>query len=348
MKNATSKCTIVTAIVIVLSHLRPDTLAFVPPHHSSSKFAISNDIRLTYLHATTNTSNQDSLSTTSPTHKKKIKNNNKKRPTLQSNYDNDDDTSSTSPKKNNRAKMTIKNNRTMNRTKKLLKSSNKVMTESLLPLTDLALGSIVEGHVAGFTSFGIFIKTNYDFKDRGSHGYALLHKSQIRDEPVDDLEKLFRIGAKVKGLRVININYAKGEVGLSLRKQRPKRMDMADVPVGKDIEGTVSKVVTYGAFVDVGADVNALVHISRISQRKLKNIRQVVNEGDKVIIHIISKDKEKKTMAASMLDKEADEYLDRRSVQMKKVKDSVDLDNLKSELDYFEDAVRQLEDALGS
>lgn len=160
----------------------------------------------------------------------------------------------TSSSNNSKPKMKNKTRKSKSPSKitKKLTKSKKVMTESLLPSTELQLGSKIDGHVAAFTSFGVFIKTNYDFKDRGSHGYALLHKSQIRDEPIEDLTKLFRIGAQVKGLRVININYAKGEVGLSLREQRPERMDMKDVPVGKDIEGTVSKVVSYGVFVDVG------------------------------------------------------------------------------------------------
>ena len=219
----------------------------------------------------------------------------------------------------------------------------------LSPLTELKLGSEINGYVAAFTDFGVFIKTDYDFKNKNANGYGLLHKSQIRDEPIEDLTKLFRIGARVKGLRVININYAKGEVGLSLRKQRLKRKDWMDVPLNEDIEGVVSKIVSYGAFVDVGADVNALVHISRISQRKIRNIQQVIREGEKVTIHILSKDESNKTMAASMLDRDADEYLDRRSVQMKKMRESsnAEFDGLKSELEYFEDAVRELEEALG-
>ena len=229
---------------------------------------------------------------------------------------------------------------------KKTKKSKKKKSEPLLPLSSIELGSTIEGHVAAFTPFGIFIKTNYDLKGKGSQGYALLHKSQIRDEPVSDLTKLFRIGAKLKGLRVINVDYKKGEVGLSLRKRRPKRKDWRSVPIGEEIEGTVASVVSYGAFVDIGADVNPLVHISRISQKKIRNIRQVVNEGDKVTIHIINKDIKKKTMAASMLDVDADEYLDRRSAQMKKMRESVEVENLKSELEYFEDAVKELEDAL--
>ena len=280
--------------------------------------------------------------------KRKFKPSNKKK-TNNNNIDDEAKSSSRTIQMKNKKKQQ-QNQQPKEQPSKSLRTKPNVNNKSLLPLTDLVLGSTINGHVAAFTSFGIFIKTNYDFKNRGSNGYALLHKSQIRDETVneDDLKKLFRIGAQVKGLRVINVNYAKGEVGVSLRKQRAKRVDMNDIPIGVDIEGTVSKVVSYGAFVDVGSNVNALLHISRISQMKIKNIRQYVNEGDKVTIHIISKDETNKTMAASMLDKDADEYLERRSVQMEKMRESVDIDNLKSELEYFEDAVRELEEALGS
>lgn len=229
--------------------------------------------------------------------------------------------------------------------------SSKIVSndkKNLLPLTKLKLGSTIEGHVASFTPFGIFIKTQYDFKNKGANGYALLHKSQMRDERVDDFSKLFRVGAKVKGLRVININYAKGEVGLSLRKKRDNRGKIQDIPVGAEMQGTVVSVQAYGAFVDVGAEANALVHISRISQRKIRNIRDVISEGEKVTIHILSKDVKKKTLAASMLDKDADEYLDKRSRQMKKMRENSDseLEGLKTEMEYFEEAVRELEDTL--
>lgn len=221
----------------------------------------------------------------------------------------------------------------------------------LLPLVDLKLGSRIDGHVAAFTSFGIFIKIPYDLKGKKTGGYALLHKSQIRDEPVNDLSKLFRIGAKVKGLRVIQVNYAKGEVGLSLRDQRAERKELSEIEVGSELTGKVTKVVSYGAFLDVGAKVNALLHISRISQKKITNIREWVNEGDEVTVRITGKDTKKKNLAASMLDVDSDRYLDKRSEQMKKLNSkeaSVEEDktDLKSELEYFEAAVRELEDSL--
>jgi len=241
-----------------------------------------------------------------------------------------------------------KNSKKGKRTKKFSKIDKSVSPNTkLLPLSDLKLGSKIDGHVAAFTAYGIFIKTKYDFKGKGGNGYALLHKSQIRDEPVEDMSKLFRIGAKVKGLRAIKVNYAKGEVGVSLRTPRAGRKDLQEIPIGQEIEGTVSKVVPYGAFVDVGANVNALVHISRISQIKIRNIQNVISVGEKVHLHILSKDLDKKTMAGSMLDEEADMYLDRRTEQMKEMSQSVKIETLKTELEYFEEAVRELEESLG-
>jgi predicted RNA-binding protein with RPS1 domain len=235
----------------------------------------------------------------------------------------------------------------------------KKKNEPVLPLTDLKLGSKVVGRVAAFTEFGIFIRINYDLKKGGRSGYALLHKSQIRDTPVapKDLKKMYRIGAVIKDLRVLTVNYAKGEVALSLREQRDERKNVSEFEIGKDYEGKITRIVNYGAFVELGAKANALLHISRISQKKIKNIRNWVNEGDTVVVRIIDVDEKKNTMAASMLDSGADEYLDRRSDQIKKMRERSDAKKaklakeaedgeLKSELEYFEDAVSQLESAL--
>ena len=233
------------------------------------------------------------------------------------------------------------------------KPVKKTESETILPLTELKLGSKVEGRVAAFTEFGVFIKINYNLKNKGGAGYALLHKSQIRDEAVEDPKKLFRIGNVVKDLRILTINYEKGEVGVSLRKQRDTRKSMSEFEIGKEYKGKVARVVSYGAFVDVGAKANALLHISRISQKKIENIRNWVNEGDTVNVRIVSVDDKKNTLAASMLDMEADEYLNKRSKQLKKMRQRSDEKNakldggqLKSELEYFEDAVQDLENAL--
>ena len=237
------------------------------------------------------------------------------------------------------------------RPKSINSRATKSKKSKLVPLANIALGSKIDGVVAGFTDFGIFIKTNVDMKGKGSKGYALLHKSQIRDEPIDDLAKLFRIGAVLKNLRVIDIKYAKGEVGVSLRKQREKRKKLSDIKLGVDMTATVSKVMPYGAFLDFGYDKNALLHVSRMSQKKITNVRQWLNEGDKVVAHVINTDKRKGTMAASMLDMEADRFLDKRSAHITRIKERSEeiqdpQNSLSTELEYFNSAIRDLEESV--
>ena len=164
------------------------------------------------------------------------------------------------------------------------------------------------------------------------------------------------MGDTIKDARVISVDARKGEVGLSLRAKRSKRSDFTKLTVGDQIEGRVDSVVSYGVFIDVGTNVNALLHISRITGGAIENVRHHLNEGDPVSVHVIDLDKKKKTVAVSMLDKKADQYLDRRmSQRLKRFYGSTKHPNTAvpdkgsdeaSDLDYFDQAIKELEDAL--
>lgn len=119
-------------------------------------------------------------------------------------------------------------------------------------------------------------------------------------------------GDKVKP-RVISIDFDKEKVGVSLRPKRPKRTKLEDVEIGKDMKGKVKLITDYGAFVDIGATCDCLVHISRISMAKVTNINDHLKVGETVDVHVINVDVEKKSMAASMLPRISDEYMDRRN-----------------------------------
>lgn len=229
----------------------------------------------------------------------------------------------------------------------------------LQPLSALKLGSKVDGVVCGITEFGAFVKTRYQIRSKEDSkskqaGYALLHKSQIQDEKVEDVSKVLRVGDHIKNARVTSINYAKGEVSISLRRPRPKRRTLDDIKVGMEIDGKVSNVTPYGCFVDIGAKKNALLHISRITQEKVQNVRDYVNEGDWLTVHIIGNDDG--GLACSMLDKTADEYLNKRQRQQKRKQENKDAVGEqgasafmeKSELAAFEDAIRELEQAFSN
>mmetsp|Transcript_4325 Transcript_4325/g.12194 ORF Transcript_4325/g.12194 Transcript_4325/m.12194 type:complete len:360 (+) Transcript_4325:99-1178(+) len=228
----------------------------------------------------------------------------------------------------------------------------------LQPMSALKLGSKIDGVICGISEFGAFVKTRYQLRPKDENkskqsGYALLHKSQIQDEKVDDVSKVLRVGDHIKNARVIGINYAKGEVSISLRKPRPKRRTLGDIQVGKAYDGKVANVTPYGCFVDIGAKKNALLHISRITQEKVTNIRDYVSEGDWLTVHIIGKDDG--GLACSMLDKTADEYLNKRQRQQVRKQENKDAVRgeasafmEKGELAAFEEAIRELEQAFSN
>lgn len=229
----------------------------------------------------------------------------------------------------------------------------------LRPITDIVLGSIISGTVVGISPFGVFVKIPYDLKVNEKPGYALLHKSQIQEEIItsEALSQMFRVGQVLSNLRVISVNYAKGEVGVSIRSSRAKRHPISYYQIGQHVQGKVASITEYGAFIDIGAKVNPLLHISRISQEKITNIRDILNEGDTVSVRIIDLDDAKKFMSASMLSSEADEYLTWRSLRKRRAKGGKNFTESalsskhktvdKAELEHFEDTIRDLEKALG-
>ena len=124
----------------------------------------------------------------------------------------------------------------------------------------------------GVSQFGAFLRTEY-----ATRGGALLHMSQISNEKISDVHDHFQVGDRVDNLRVLIVDARKGEVGLSLRPPRPKRRGVESLEVGEEIEGRVVQVVSYGVFVDVGVNVNALLHVSRITGGRIDNIRLYVS-----------------------------------------------------------------------
>eukprot|EP00584_Thalassiosira_punctigera_P021890 CAMPEP_0172573114 /NCGR_PEP_ID=MMETSP1067-20121228/136022_1 /TAXON_ID=265564 ORGANISM="Thalassiosira punctigera, Strain Tpunct2005C2" /NCGR_SAMPLE_ID=MMETSP1067 /ASSEMBLY_ACC=CAM_ASM_000444 /LENGTH=300 /DNA_ID=CAMNT_0013365711 /DNA_START=631 /DNA_END=1533 /DNA_ORIENTATION=- len=233
------------------------------------------------------------------------------------------------------------------------KQKNNNNTKSFKTLKDLKLGSKISGKVVDVCDFGAFV--NIGYATRGSRaGTALLHISQLSDKKIKDIRDIIKVGDNIEDARVINIDLKKGEVGLSLRPRRPKRRDFTTLSVGTELDGRVDSIVPYGVFVDVGVNVNALLHISRITGGAIENVRNHLNEGDPVSVHVIDMNKTKKKIAVSMLDKKADQYLDRRmSQRLKTYYGSASSDTkTKSEddksrdLEYFDIAIRELEEAL--
>lgn len=154
-------------------------------------------------------------------------------------------------------------------------------------------GDVLEGTVSGITPFGIFVNAN------GLEG--LVHLSELSWDKVLDTGKLYHVGDKVK-VQVIGISDGGKRVAYSVKRLQkdPWADAIASYNIGDVVEGEVQKVVEYGAFVRIGDGLNGLVHISEMSNQLVKDPRDIVNEGDKVKVKILSVSKTERHLGLSL------------------------------------------------
>ena len=94
--------------------------------------------------------------------------------------------------------------------------------------------------------------------------------------------------------------------GTAKHKNRKKGTPLAELEMGSTVEGTVKTITSYGAFLDIGAATDALLHVSRLSDDFVSNVEDIVSVGQVVSVRIVNIDTEKKQVAVSMRSEEAE------------------------------------------
>jgi small subunit ribosomal protein S1 len=164
---------------------------------------------------------------------------------------------------------------------KLIVSEKAVNEDELKSKVDkLKLNEVVEGEVTGIVDFGIFIK----FGD-GLEG--LVHISELAWSRIDHPKDLFTVGQKIKA-QIISIE--KGRISLSIKRleKDPWLTSIKQFEVGQKVKGKVTKVMPFGAFVELNADVHGLVHSVELSNEEVKDPADIVKIGDEKEFKIIS------------------------------------------------------------
>ena len=123
--------------------------------------------------------------------------------------------------------------------------------------SSLQVGQKVKGTVRSIAPFGVFVDLG------GIDG--LVHKSELSWNKVNNPEAGYRVGDEVEA-EVIDINHERGRISLSIRRLQPDpwHSTVADFRVGDVIDGTVTKLVNFGAFVRVRDGLEGLIHISEL------------------------------------------------------------------------------------
>jgi small subunit ribosomal protein S1 len=147
-------------------------------------------------------------------------------------------------------------------------------------LQSLKSGDTVEGTVQRLTSFGAFVDVG------GVDG--LVHISQLAHHRVETPSDIVNEGDKVK-VKVLSVDPDSERVSLSIKDTQPGPWEevAGQISTGDVIEGTVKRLVSFGAFVEVAPGVEGLVHISQIANRHIGTPSEVLTEGEKVEVKVL-------------------------------------------------------------
>jgi small subunit ribosomal protein S1 len=130
---------------------------------------------------------------------------------------------------------------------------------------------------------------------------GLIHISELSWSHVNHPSEVLEIGQDVK-VKVLDIDRERQRISLGLKQTQsdPWQQVLETYNEGDTVEGKVTKVVTFGAFVEIMPGVEGLVHISELAQHHVENPREVVSQGDLVEAKIIEVDAERRRLSLSL------------------------------------------------
>ena len=175
--------------------------------------------------------------------------------------------------------------------KEIVKAEHEKAAEKIF--AELQPGDVVEGKVARMTNFGAFIDLG------GVDG--LVHVSEISYDHVDKPSDVLSAGQDVK-VKVLSVDPDRERISLSIKQTLPGPWDDIEekAPAGSVLTGTVKRLTSFGAFVEVFPGVEGLVHISQISHKHIATPADVLKPGQEVKVKVLNVDPERQRLGLSM------------------------------------------------
>jgi small subunit ribosomal protein S1 len=183
-----------------------------------------------------------------------------------------------------------RNNVVLSRRKFLEETQSEFRNEFL---NSLQKGEIRKGVVSSIVNFGAFVDLG------GVDG--LVHVSELSWQHIDHPSEIVEVGDEVE-VEVLDVDMERERVSLSLKatQEDPWQKFAREVGVGEIVEGEVTKLVPFGAFVKVEDGIEGLVHISELADRHVEVPEAVVNVGDHVDVKVIDVDTVRRRVSLSL------------------------------------------------
>jgi len=161
-----------------------------------------------------------------------------------------------------------------------------------ISLADISKGQQLQGTVKKVTLSGAIV-------DVGAQVDGLLHISDLGQKRVTRTSDLLSEGQNITvWVKRLDLNAGR----LSLTMQEPPRYSWADVKPGLKVEGKVVRLEKFGAFVDIGAETDGLVHVSEMGKGRVNSPSDVVSEGDVISIWVKEADRKSRRISLTMLE----------------------------------------------
>ncbi|SEN27466.1 30S ribosomal protein S1 [Lihuaxuella thermophila] len=190
-----------------------------------------------------------------------------------------------------------KNKLILSRKAVLEEEANRKKEETL---ASLEAGQVLEGTVQRLTDFGAFVDIG------GVDG--LVHVSELAWHRVGHPSEVLTEGDHVK-VKVLKVDRENERISLSLKETQEGPWDQAakQIEPGQVLKGTVKRLVSFGAFVEVYPGVEGLVHVSQIARRHVATPADVLEEGQEVQVKVLSIQPEQKRISLSIKEVEQEE-----------------------------------------
>ncbi len=194
-------------------------------------------------------------------------------------------------------------------------------------IDELEEGEIRTGRVTSLADFGAFVNIN------GADG--LVHLSELSWDHVNHPSEVLEVGQEIK-VKVISVDTDRKRIGLSIRRLKDDPWDeqIESLTEGQLVEGKITRLTNFGAFArllldDVEGDLEGLIHISEISERRIEHPKEILHEGDVVTLRVIKIEEDTHRIGLSMRRVDSPAYTD---LDWKTLTDEFDVEELSEEL----------------
>ena len=160
----------------------------------------------------------------------------------------------------------------------------------IMEVKDLRAGMELVGTIRNIIDFGAFV-------DIGVHTDGLVHISQICKRHIKHPLEVVKVGEVVK-VRVLDVDVKRNRISLTMITD--DLIKLSDIKTGTEFDGIVDSFADFGAFIDIGAEVNGFVHISQIADKHINHPSDVLKVGDNVKVRVAGVDTDKKRISLTM------------------------------------------------